>query len=237
MYHDLLINLIASFIFLLLGLSYKRIKFFIITRNIRYLWNFSYKKEVNIVLSEKENPFKHSSSRVSFEEVKAYTKINDFFLKIGIKTNIILSTTQLDLITDKDLILLGGPLSNKIAEKLKIKYLNSSPYKFSKNKQIIKSVDTKYIPQKDANSGKWVKDYAIISRIKNPLNENFSIILSQGCHGFGTHAGINLLLDERKSKRINSMVNNKNSFSILIEVILEKNNITSINVVNIYEFN
>jgi hypothetical protein len=228
-----LINIAACFAFVILGyisnITYQWFKL----SSFRTIWKpFLRDKSVTVVLSTRPGPLKRSTPRVSFDEMQAYADINKTLTKINISTIPVSSEIALEEIREKNLVILGGPIANKVTANFWPIISKQLPFYFDLEKQIILAGQREYSPQLNENNI-LTKDYGIIMRVPNPLSNDKYIVLAMGCHGFSTHGLINMMVKIESAKEIINATNNKD-FAALVEFILQDNMLISENILECY---
>jgi hypothetical protein len=228
-----LIHLAASITFVILGYISNSIYQWFKLSSFRTIWKpFLRDKSVTVVLSTRPGPLKRSTPRVSFNELQAYVNINKTLTKINISTIPVSSEIALEEIREKNLIILGGPIANKVTANFWPIISKQFPFYFDLEKQIILTGQRDYCPQLNENSI-LTKDYGIIMRVSNPYNNDKHIVLAMGCHGFSTHGLINMMVKVESAKKLIKATNNKD-FVALVEFILQDNMIISDNILECY---
>ena len=194
---DLLINLLASFIWFVIGYAFYHFsRFQRVIKPTTRLWNIKdYKNLIICAATSTKTDTGHyvrpatgiGQLRALGYAVESLSKAYD--LKIQ---NILLSDDQVQKQIEKDIIILGGPKNNIIARLF-----------------LDKLRTIKEVADQDGNTIKWilpneekefngsrknkevVKDYGLIIRTKNPFTSaqnRTSVCLFTGCHTYGTIA-------------------------------------------------
>ena len=191
---DLLINLVANFIWVLIGSGaiYAYRLFFQVLPTKR-LWQLHDPNNLMICISTSAlvDTGEYYRPTTGIGQVRGLTIITSSLnraYKIQVK-NVLLSEDQILDRLENDIILLGGPENNRITNKFldKIRELsiidqkdNTIYWKVSTKEEIFKPtiIDRKII-----------RDYGMIIRMKNPFSPtNSTICLLAGTHTYGTIA-------------------------------------------------
>jgi hypothetical protein len=233
MLNDIIIGLLSSFTFLVLSFSLKAAYGYYKVLKLKIIWTpFTNSSMVNVVLSTRPGPHARSSPRLSMTELSAYVQVSNTLNKIGVKATPLSSNLQLGDIRGKDLVLLGGPLANDVTKLLWDDILERLPYDFNLEKQIIKSTNNKYSPQL-GEEGHLISDYAILLKISDLTDASGCLLLSMGCHGYGTKAGIDMMTVDSYQKILKQAAKG-NDFVAIIGAVMNKGGITNINLLECF---
>ena len=233
MLDSFLINIAASVTFVFLGYISNNIYQWLKLSSFRIIWKpFLNDNIVNVVLTTRPGPLERSTPRISFNEMQAYANINKTLSNINISTIPVSSEMTTKEHLDKNLIILGGPIANKVTENFWPLISKQLPFYFDQEKMTIIAGQREYCPQLDENNI-LIKDYGIIMRLLNPYNNNKYIVLAMGCHGFSTHGLINMMVEIKSAKKLIKATKNKD-FAAIVEFNLQDNIIISDNILECY---
>lgn len=233
MLSDIVIGVLSSFLFFVLGYFSKSAYEYYKVSKWQKIWSpFTKSEMVNVVLSTRPGPHVRSTPRLSMTELNAYVQISETLNKIGVKTTPVSSNLALDDIRGKDLVLLGGPIANDVTSLLWDSVLQRLPYDFNLEKQIIKTTNNTYTPEFDSE-GHLLSDYAILLKISDLIDESGCLLLSMGCHGYGTKAGVDMMTIDCYQKAI-KMAAKGNDFVAIIGATMSKGSIKSINLMECF---
>jgi hypothetical protein len=188
---------------------------------LRKFWEpFLNENEVLVIMSTRpgENPW--NSYRVSFNEVDAFLNSSIICIDLGIKPKLEKSNVQTEMFRNKNIILMGSPVANRVTERVWKKLSGTHPFEFiiepyettitidGKEKVIIMNNHyfkytkqdriVEYRPELDKNKSdpnkRWIKDYGIIMRHRNPFSYKGNVMaLAMGCHGVSTDGVMKLM--------------------------------------------
>jgi hypothetical protein len=234
MVFEIVVNLLASVILLILGYSFERFRKYFKTRSIRHIWRpFLNSKNVSLILSTRLGPYPRSIPRISLLEMQGYVNISKRLSSVGIEISLKDSQVRLNEIKDKDLIVLGGPIANNVSNEIWELISPNIPFSLEIENQVLYMADKKYEPI-IGNREKFIKDYGIVIRQPQPFNPERTLLFCMGCHGFATY-GITLYVTEfNYAKKLAEAVGNKNSFVALIEFDIQNDSIASSKIVQCY---
>ncbi len=230
---DVFVGIIANFFFFIMGFFIKQIITYIKLRRVKLIWGaFLNNKNINVVMTTRDGPYSSSTPRVSMAELEAYAQISAVLDRIGLKAKSVSSNSELDVLKGSNLILLGGPVANKLTNFFFEEVFQNIPYRLDLEKQAISSVNTTYCSSIN-NDDMLMTDYAIILKKSYVEVSSGCIIISMGCHGFGTKAGIDLLTQTHYRKKMDKLVG-KNDFIAIIKTIIKKKKIINIELMESY---
>lgn len=154
---------------------------------LRAIWRpFLSAGTVTVVLTTRPGPHPHSSPRVSVNEMRGYSEITKALHAIGVGVHLECSNTvDLAELLKSPVMLIGGPISNTVAEELWARIQDVLPFALDLQNQTIVRGARRFTPELDS-SDKLIKDYALVIRTVDPLNGSRPILLCAGAHGKGT---------------------------------------------------
>lgn len=236
MVFEIVVNLIASFTLLVLGYSFEKIRIYFKTRSIRHIWRpFLNSKNVSLILSTRAGPHERSIPRISLLEMQGYVNISKRLSSVGM--DIVLKDSQIRIndISDKDLIVLGGPVANDISKEIWKLISPKIPFSLELENQIIQMADKKYEPVV-GNREKFIKDYGIIIRQPQPFNPEKTLLFCMGCHGFATYGATLYTTEFNYAEKLADAVGKKTSFVALLEFDIQNDTIASSKIVHCYTY-
>lgn len=179
-----------------------KFRIFIRKSNIKkVLWKNH--KDWVIVVPQYSNKYRRVEDTIASEKINTYCK------QLGL--NCYIQDDIQPISTDKNLIIICGPKSNKVAEKLykhfkiQFKSNSSSFYFFDEMSQ------NTYEPQDNQSSVK--NDYAIISRYFDPNTQRICIFCA-GLHGLGTLGAATALINSDLVNQIRKLDNFESIISV-----------------------
>lgn len=180
----------------------KKLQLFIRKSNIKkILWKNL--KEWVIVVPQYLNKYRRVEDAIASEKISTYCE------QLGLNCSI--QDDIRSIPTDRNLIIICGPKSNKVAEQLynhfKIKFKSDSGdfYFWDELSQNI------YMPQKNQSSSK--NDYAVISRYFDS-NTHRTCIFCAGLHGLGTLGAVTALINADFVNQIRKLDNFESIISV-----------------------
>ena len=230
---QILIDLIAGLILILFGYLVGVIRGRLSLQPYRsVLHGLINDDQVIVVLSTRPGPLPQNTPRVSFLEIRGFAEISKILGKFSVDSVPISSNTSIDRIRDSNVVILGSPVANQVSKQVWNDISHEFPYKYHVEGQYITFGDREYRPIAD-DSGKWIKDYCLLVLRENPYNAEKNMLISAGCHGFSTYAGIATLTKKQSIKRLRKAAKNE-YFIALIEIDLKDEIITSTNIINCF---
>lgn len=195
MFGNILISILSSFIWFLLGTLFLYLsRLLIVIRPTKRLWNIKSPKNLIIcaATSTKTDTGEYQRPATGIGQLRALAYCVESLSKVyDLKIqNILLSVDQIQKQIENDIILLGGPKNNEITKLLLNKI---APMKLVDQKgAIIKWLvdDTQLAYQGQTSSNVVIKDYGLIVRMKNPFDtqRKATMCLFSGSHTYGTIA-------------------------------------------------
>jgi len=191
-----LINLVSDLLWLILGaIAMLLLRCLRVTRPTRLIWEFLHPEKIIICVAIKKintKDYKKPVTGIGQLKAIAYivTSLNKAYKEIDFK-NILSSEEELGRDIDSDIILLGGPKTNKIAGRFFEIFKGYNIASQDKNGNIFWKENSK--PEKyegKITDGKVTKDYGLIIKMHNILStsKKTKLILFAGCHTYGTIA-------------------------------------------------
>lgn len=192
MFENILLNIISSIIFVLLGFLINRIStIYFVIKPTKRLWRIKNSKELLLCIatSTQIDTGEYYKPATGIGQVRAIGVVIESLSKAySIKIrNILLSIDQVQNQIEKDIIIFGGPKNNSISKLLleKIRHLNivtqdesSIDWLLQHPKQSFSGISVKNIV---------TKDFGLAIRMKNPFDTRGQtyITLFSGCHTYG----------------------------------------------------
>jgi hypothetical protein len=188
-------NIIASAIWLIIGLAVARSYFYLRRgRHFRKVWALSRSsKSVQIIAAslQPQPTLSYARPATGLGELIALSHISESltlaYRGIERKTSISLSSGFPSNHLDQTLICLGGPRHNDVT-RLLTRYCNPRySYQLTNGTAVIDSkTDMRYMP--DMKSAELRRDYALIYRMPNPFNPKCAAFILSGAHTYGVSA-------------------------------------------------
>lgn len=238
---SLLINLLASLIWFILGLAaYHMGRLIVSVQPVKKLWNLGNNKNLIICVaaSAQIDTGKYLRPTTGIGQVRAIGYIIEslsaaYDVKIE---NIFLSTDQVQRQIEKDLIVLGGPKNNEIARLFLDKFSEMGIVQQNENRIHWLHGEQKTYEGTTQN-GVVVKDYGLIIRVANPFSslKKTSFSLFTGCHTFGTIAAAKYFT-ENYIREIKPWHKIRNNVVMLVECDVVNEYPTALKIVQQYEF-
>jgi hypothetical protein len=214
---DLLINLLAALIGIILAQAWRQARRRVKYRASRAFWAPFLASPSHILISEvlsDEMRIYEMSGLTGLGEVHSLIQMMTKFTDARMYTDMRVATpTQsAESVMNENLILLGGPDVNSATVRV-VEALNPSLVvardEADKNIVLDRLTDTIYRPELSSVSVSGrrldrVHDYGIILRTKNPFNAGRHILLLMGAYGYGTLAAVQACLDEAKELEVHS---------------------------------
>ena len=242
MFQNIILGIIASFIWFILGIiTIKLSKFYLLKNPVKRLWKISDPKKLIIcaATSTKTDTGQYFRPATGIGQLRALGQIIESLSKAYIIRiqNILLSIDQIQMQIENDLILLGGPKNNEISKLFldKIKYLNIV---YQENSIINWTKGSKtFAYSGKTEKRKVIKDYGLAIRMKNPFDssKNTFISLFSGCHTYGTIAAAQYFT-EHYVKKTKGLKKVKENLFILVECDVIDGFPIDIKLREIYEF-
>lgn len=230
MAYDILIDLVASALFVLLGFYSKKLLNHYRLRNYRAIWYpfYSFEPEVAIVLTTRPGPLPRSTMRVSLNEMLAFSEIQAVFRELNIKSYPFLGN-EVDKaeLASKHIVCLGGPKANNTSALIWASIQDKIPFYFDIENQEIHVAHRIYKPEYD-NEGRVKCDYGLVVRIRNPFSSNLSryTMIAFGCHGHATYGAIRGVLREDLVQELFRKVK-RQDFAAIVQVNLHNHKFVS----------
>lgn len=212
---DILINLIASLIWLLLGvlavylknrlfkkMMYKRTRLKLHTKNDGYIIHSYYGNSGKVDKEAKTGMMGYPFEYISYATVITHLKSITKNVEVKVEPGPLLVSQIKDKTLDSNIIIFGGPLHNLITGYLLgmskenhtipfyfAPYKNKGEEGYDKASLYIDGEDEPICIPKQSDDGTYYKeDYGIIINIANPFNKKKRLISMIGCHSIGVYA-------------------------------------------------
>lgn len=192
------ISLLTTLVGYIIGRVWQKVIDGIPHRRARIFWGPVLRGELQIVVSRTSlDAFPDPAGLVGGGDALALREISSYLVSIGVKNAEVVYVDEPLLDRTKNLILLGGPDSNKLTEeafefiypKPGVRIIDLGP-KGGMGIHDLQSGDPPYAAQSN-------EDYGIIIRSRNPFNEDNSIIIIAGAYGNGSWGGARLSIDSK----------------------------------------
>jgi hypothetical protein len=120
MLQDFLVNLLASLFFVLAGYYLRQLQQAFHVRRTYSFWKplLNDSSSVYVILTTKKGPYSRSTLRVSFNEALAFAELSILFKEFKVPLVLLGGNTEVEQLKDRHLVILGGPNSNAVAEKV-----------------------------------------------------------------------------------------------------------------------
>lgn len=217
MIENIIIGIVTSFIWFLLGIaSVKVSKYYLLKNPIKRLWKIKDPKKLIICASTstKTDTGEYYRPATGIGQLRALGQIVESLGKsynIRIQ-NILLSINQIQKQIENDIILLGGPKNNEIS-KLFLEKIKSLNIVNQQNSTIYWHNGKDIFEYSGVSKNKVViKDYGIAIRMKNPFDSQKKTFISlfSGSHTYGTIASAQYFTEHfiKKTKGIKKVKEN-----------------------------
>lgn len=214
---SLIINIVAAVSFFVLGIISKTIFNFIRNKNpARNFWGLCV-NSANIIVPSLPTNHNEFSLHTGHSDLKASAEIASLLSFFGIKSEklrMLEVRYALDRLED-NIVLIGGPETNEITREIMQNF--RIPFSFSNHILIDTYHNIKYKPKLDEEKN-VLEDYAFILKMKNPYNNQKTIIIISGCFGYGTYAGAVAVTDYKILRTISKKIKKSKVKSIGIIV-------------------
>lgn len=229
---DFLINIAASIAFFVLGFLASRGYRWWSDRPFREIWkHILVSKKALVVFTTRTGPKPSSTPRISFFETKAFSEVDKLLSRLGYETVPVSGFVSREKVQENNVIMLGSPVANQAVVDVWDEISPELPYEFHVEGQFITRSSFDFHPGYENDL--LVRDYCLIIRRKNPYNCDHGLIISAGCHGFGTYGGIKALTERTTVKQFKKMVGSSD-FIALIEVRIKEELITSLKILECF---
>ena len=188
------------------------------TKAFNKIWKFAKLEKTKIILSTLKGESKGYFGYVtSTNESLALSKIQSLLVSHGfpyIPSSIPINK-PFDYYNNTNLILIGGPRKNRITEEIFKKAGNSLTYDFFNQSRLVKKKETKNFKLKIKDEAQI--DYAIITKMPNPFNQNKVILIIAGHRSLHTLFATDFLTKPRIIEGIADSLDTK-CFEIIVEI-------------------
>jgi hypothetical protein len=236
---DLFVNLLASFIWFILGyVFYYGSRLFIVIKPTKRLWKIKDPKSLIIVAATSAvtdtGHYERPATGIGQMRALGYAieSLNKAY-EIKIQ-NIFLSKDHIHNLIENDLIILGGPKNNAVAKLFLDKLLSNNVVIANQEGNVIKWLLQN--KEKDFTAEEKNKDYGLIIRAKNPFgyHKNTSICLFTGCHTYGTMAAAKYFTNNYV-KKFRGVKRHKENVALIIQCDVQDGFTVGEKIVNGYE--
>ncbi|MBB3859117.1 hypothetical protein GGQ88_000357 [Novosphingobium hassiacum] len=196
---DLFINIIASFIWLLIGLAatnaWRRFQ----TRGQRQFWAPFLKGQgpISVVLTDKDGQYPRSPRKISITDVQAYSDVRSALESLG-RIVELKARTQADIgqLRRDCFVSLGGPLANGITEQVLLQLGSRLPVTFDATAKCFSYGGAQFCTAYD-QSQRVERDYGLVVRLQklnpNDLTSKPTLVVF-GLHGHGTQQAVHAIV-------------------------------------------
>lgn len=228
MTYDLFVGVLGNALFFVTGFllqaaitSYRR-------RYARRLFRHFSRGAVRVVLSTRPGPKASSTSRVSLSETRSFAAFQRLFAGLGRSCEPSDSEVALIELSGANVVVLGGPVANRITGQLWPSAAAGVPYAIDAEHQVIRALPSDFVPEYDA-TGELTVDFGIIIRRRNPINPEHGLLIAAGCHGFGTEACVAMVTQRDAQKKLASRTKGED-FAAIVRAELRDRQIVSLTV-------
>jgi hypothetical protein len=194
---DLIINILAGIILVLLGSWSQRLLVAWRFRYQRRIWRiFAGKTELGICLTTRPGPLPRSTRRLSLSEVRAVADIIPLISRLGVNYTLLeASTADADILGKMNLLVLGSTFVNEVSREI-VEFLAPAIHMSTGiEPRHITVSNRRYEPSYSNDGTRVVHDHAIVVRAHNPYDKSQTrwALMVMGCHGFGTEGAARVL--------------------------------------------
>lgn len=209
----------SSAIFFLLGIVYSQGHNFFANRHFRKIWfQFLKQKDVNVVITTRPGPKSHSTPRVSLAEVRAFNNMGQISSRLGIKFKLVESSVDPSHVAKGNLIILGGPKDNSIANHFWNEIRQRVPFDVTIGSQCIVSANKTFEPEIGSN-GLLSVDYSLVVKLRRDNTDSY-VFLFSGCHGFGTAGSTFIVSNKDPIQKLSKRVGKKEFVGVVKSTIV-----------------
>ncbi len=244
--NEIIISLIASIIWLFLGLFTSKFKQYIsLTKPSRRLWKLKQPDSFIMCIANSTitDTGKYNRPATGIGQVKAVATLTVSIKNTYKQTDkqkyrnyIYMSSDQLHEKIEDDIILIGGTKNNIISKKYLLAMKDIQPLQMDTNKFIWSNDNNIEIFSGKTVNKKVVEDYGVIMRTYNPFSDEkaTTAVLIAGSHTYGTIAASRYFI-ENLIKNIDIV--KKDNLVILIKCLVINDQVTSIQLLKEYTWN
>lgn len=202
---DFAVNILASVAFLAMGFAGRQALVRYRTRATRRLWRSALANGLTIAMTTRPGGYPASGTRASFREVRTLIALIPTFSQLRIRYEVIESAlSRARQVTNKDILLLGGPNSNELTRSALDLLVPKVTIETTKDPPSVKLFNRLYELKYSADGSLIEEVYGIVIRTQNPFSSNpaLTATLVMGLTGLGTTGAARLLVDEHLVKQL-----------------------------------
>lgn len=226
MTYDLIIGVAGNLLFFMAGIALRTIIVDFRLRHARQLFRNFNKEKIRVVLSTRPGPNPGSTPRVSLSEIRSYAAFQRTLADLKFRTELCDSEVAIGELRTSNLIVLGGPVANRVSSLIWSAASVGVPYTIDAEKQIVRALPSDFTPEYDKR-GKLKLDFGIVVRRRSPLDGENGLVIAAGCHGFGTEACA-AMLTQRAQQNALARRTKGQDFAAIIRTELRDNQIISV---------
>lgn len=213
------IGLVTTLVGYVIGRVWQRLRDQVPRRRARLFWGPVLSGKVQIVVSRTSvDGFPDPAGLVGGGDALALREISTFLGSVGVKDVEVVYVDEPLLDRKNNLILLGGPDSNKLTEEALgfmlppagVQLLDPGPGRPMEVRDL-ESGGEPYVAQPD-------RDYGIIVRTSNPFNPDRGVVIIAGAYGYGSWGGAFLVKDAKFLNRCRGIDTNSNPLECIFRV-------------------
>jgi hypothetical protein len=196
--NDFVVNIVAGVALLVAGFVSRRMLSRLRTEATRRLWRASVAEGLTIALTSRRGSAPRSGGRASLEEVRALLQLVPTLSQLNIRYTVIASFIRTaSQITNKNILLFGGPDANELTRAL-LELLTPRVIIEADDHPSFTVFGRRYEPRYSAGKSTVIETYGLVMRTPNPFSSNphLTATLVMGLHGLGTGGAARLLVDE-----------------------------------------
>jgi hypothetical protein len=232
---NIVVGLGTALIGYLCGIGWTRLRDQMRYRRAGRFWEPIIRAPLQVVVSRfYSDAFREPTGLVGAGDDIASRELADHFSGLRLRKIQAVFVDDHRLDRNQNLVILGGPGANKVAEQAVARILPSlrvmdpgpnrrmevHDYGDEASGKISASPLARYVADPFDRSGIGV-DYGVIIRTTNPFNPNGFIVIISGAYGYGTWAGVRLTMDAEFIRRCAELDRRAHSNWAAIECMLE----------------
>lgn len=233
---DAIVDWVLKGLLVLLGLFVHRILSWWKLRKIFPVWKpfTSGEDPLAIILSTRPGPHARSTPRISFNEMLSFSELSQLCSRVHRQIQPLPSDVDVELLKSRDLVILGGPLINPIAEIVWRLVQHDIPICFNSDTSGFVSQGKDYVAEYAAD-GTVMRDYGVVVRCKSPLlqGDGRHVMLCFGIHGYGSRGALCSVMQGHIARSIGTLAHG-GDFVALIEVAVKGHAVLRTDLIHCY---